>query len=73
MDKYEELGEPTKVMRDAGYSKIKSISPKNKREIQERIENPNIVTGNYKLKELFSKRGITVIPDKMTMWYQFTE
>ena len=67
------IGEPTQVTRDAGFSKLESISPENQRKIKERIKNPNIVTGKYKLKELFAKRGIVVIPERMTMWYRFTE
>ena len=66
-------GKPTRVIRDAGFSKLESISPENQRKIKERIENPKIVTGKYKLKEIFAKRGIVVIPEKMTMWFRFTE
>ena len=73
MDEYMDMGEPTRITRDAGFSKLESISPENQRKIKQRIENPNIVTGKYKLKELFAKRGIVVIPERMTMWYQFTE
>ena len=47
---YEE--EPVIVSRDAGYSKIKLLSPENMKKSWERINNPDIVTGRYKLKEL---------------------
>ena len=66
---YEE--EPIKVTRDSGYSKIKLISLENRQKAYENVCNPNIVTGRYRLKELFAKIGIVVIPEKMTMWYQF--
>lgn len=66
-------GEPVRVTRDSGYSKLKLISPENRKKARERVYNPNIVTGKYRLKELFAKRGIVVIPERMTMWYRFTE
>ncbi len=71
MDKYIGMGEPVRVVRDAGYSKIKSISHENRKKALERVNNPNIVTGNYKLKELYEKIGIIVNPDKMTNWYPY--
>jgi hypothetical protein len=71
MNKYEGMGEPVRVVRDAGYSKIESISPENRKKALERVNDPNIVTGNYKLKELYEKIGITVNPDKMTNWYVY--
>jgi hypothetical protein len=61
---YEE--DPIIVSRDAGYSKTKLLSSENIKKSQERIENPNIVTGNYKLKELLAEVGIIVNPEKMT-------
>ncbi|MBQ2654384.1 MAG: hypothetical protein IJF83_12585 [Methanobrevibacter sp.] len=73
MNKYVGLGEPTSVTRDAGYSKIESISPENQSKIKKRIENPSILTGKYKIKEIFAKRGIVVIPERMSIWYPFTE
>ena len=65
--------EPVKVTRDSGYSKLKLISPENRKKARKNAHNPNIVTGKYRLKDLFAKRGIVVIPEKMTLWYQFTE
>ena len=57
------------VSRDCGYSKYESISPESRLESKKRIENPNIVTGKHKLKELFAEIGIVVIPDKMCYLY----
>lgn len=65
--------EPVKVTRDSGYSKLKLISPENRKKARKNAHNPNIVTGKYRLKDLFAKRDIVVIPEKMTLWYQFTE
>lgn len=64
---------PVKVTIDSGYSKVKLISPENRKEARERVLNPNIVTGRYKLKKLFANLDVVVIPDRMTMWYAFTE
>ena len=55
------------VSRDAGYSKIELISPENIRKSQERIDNPNVVTGRYKLKELLEEAGIVVNPEALTL------
>ena len=63
---YEE--EPVIVSRDAGYSKIKLLSPENMKKSWERINNPDIVTGRYKLKELLEEVGIVVNPEAMTFW-----
>jgi hypothetical protein len=70
MDNYGNMGEPVCVVRDAGFSKIKSISTEYRKKSFERINNPNIVTGNYKLKELLGELGIIVNPEKMTLWYR---
>ena len=69
MNKYSEMGEPVKVVRDAGYRKDIILSSEYRKKSRERVENPNIVTGNYKLKELLSEVGIVVNPEKMTNWY----
>ena len=61
------------VSRDAGYSKIKLLSPENMKKSWERINNPNIVTGRYKLKELLEEVGIVVNPEAMTFWYKHTK
>lgn len=61
------------VSRDAGYSKIELISPENIRKSQERIDNPNVVTGGYKLKELLEEAGIVVNPEALTFWYKHTK
>ena len=68
---YEE--EPVIVSRDAGYSKIKLLSPENMKISWERINNPDIVTGRYKLKELLEEVGIVVNPEAMTFWYKHTK
>ena len=61
------------VTKDVGFDKAKIISPENRQKVRERVNNLNIVTGRYLLKEIFADIDITVIPEKMTMWYQFTE
>lgn len=65
--------EPVIVSRDAGYSKIKLLSPENMKKSWERINNPDIVTGRYKLKELLEEVGIVVNPEAMTFWYKHTK
>ena len=65
--------EPVRVTRDSGYSKIKLISPENRKAARERVMNPDIVTGRYRLKKLFADLNVVVIPERMTMWYPFTE
>lgn len=65
--------EPVMVTRDSGYDKLKLISPENRKKARERVLNPDIVTGKYGLKKLFGEIGIVVIPERMTMWYPFTE
>ena len=62
-----------KVIRDAGYNKKKLLSPGYRKKVRERVKDPNIVTGNYKLKELFAEIGIIVNPEKMTNWYMYGE
>lgn len=59
------------VVRDAGYSKIKLLSPEYRNKVKKRVENPNIVTGKYKLKELFAEIGIIVNPQAMTYLYKY--
>jgi hypothetical protein len=68
---YEE--EPVIVSRDAGYSKIKLLSSENIKRSQERINNPNIRTGRYRLKELLEEVGIIVNAEAMTFWYKHTK
>lgn len=65
-------GESVKVVRDAGYKKDMVLSPEYRKEARERIENPNILAGNYKLKELLEEFGIVVNPERMTNWYVYT-
>lgn len=62
---------PVYVSRDAGYSKIESISPENRRKAKDKMDNPDIVSGNYKLKELFADIGVVVHPERMTNWYPY--
>lgn len=71
MINYEDMGEPVVVVRDAGYKKSEFLSPEYRAKVRKRVENPNIVTGNYKLKELLSELGIVVIPEKMTDWWVY--
>ena len=58
------------ISRDGGYSKSKSISSESRKESRERIENPNIVAGRYKFKEIFAEIGIIVNPEAMTYLYK---
>lgn len=71
MSEFQQENEPVIVSRDAGYSKIKLLSSESIRKSQERIDNPNIITGRYKLKELLEEVGIIVNPDTMTFWYKY--
>ena len=70
MTKFEYEGEPVIVSRDAGYSKAKLLSPDNIEKSKQRINNPNIVSGRYKLKEIFAEVGIIMNPDAMTFWFK---
>ena len=70
-DKLSEM--QVKVVRDAGYKKDLVLSPEYRKKAHERIENPNVVAGNYKLKELLAEVGIIVNPERMTNWYLYTE
>lgn len=71
MSKNKSFGESVIVMRDAGCRKDKILSPEYRNEVRKRVENPDIVTGNHKLKELLADLGIIVNPEKMTNWYAF--
>lgn len=73
MNKYRYNGNPVIVSRDAGYSKIELLSEENIKQSRERIENPDIVTGRYKLKELLEEVGIVVNTEAMTFWYAYSK
>ena len=73
MDKFQYGEKPIKVCRDCGPNLLEMLAPENRKKSRERVLDPNIVTGKYKLKELFGEIGIVVYPERMTMWYQFTE
>ena len=62
--------EPVLVVRDAGYNKTKLLSQEYRKKVQDKIKNPNIPTGKYKLKELCAKRGIIVNPEAMSFLYE---
>lgn len=62
---------PIIVCRDSGYSKIKLLSPEYRNKVKKRVEDPNIVTGKYKLKGLFAEIGIIVNPQAMTYLYKY--
>ena len=64
---------PVHVSRDAGYSKIDSISPEKRRKAKEMMDGPNTVTRIDTLNKLYSKRGVIVHPERMTNWYAFTD
>ena len=71
MNDYHYEGEPTKISRDAGYSKLESLSLENRIKSRERMNNSNIVSGDWSLKEVFAKVGITVNPDKLTHLFKY--
>lgn len=73
MDDYYQGEKKVIVTKDVGFNKSELISPENRQKSRERMNNPNIASGKYKLKEIFADIGITVIPEKMTFWYWFTE
>ena len=73
MDDFDCRRNPVYVSRDAGYSKIESISPENRRKAKEMINNPNKVTHIDTLNKLYSKMGVIVHPERMTNWYAFTD
>ena len=73
MDRFQYGEEPIKVCRDCGFNLLEMFAPENRKKARERVNNPNEVTGKYRLKELLAKIGIVVYPERMTMWYQFTE
>lgn len=62
---------PVYVSRDAGYSKLESISPENRKKARERLNNRDIVTRIELLSELYSKMGVIAYPEKMTNWYPY--
>lgn len=62
---------PIHVSRDAGYKKFESISPVNRKEAEERLDNSDIVTRIELLEELYSEVGVIVYPKRMTNWYAF--
>ncbi len=70
MGKYDYGCEPVIVSRDCGYNIVELLSPENRMRAKQRANNPNIVTGKHKLKELFAEIGIVVIPDKMCYLYK---
>ena len=61
------------VSRDAGYSKIESIFPENRRKAKNMMDGSNVVTRIDILNELYSKMGVIVHPERMTNWYAFTD
>lgn len=44
MDKFEDMGEPVRVVMDEGYSKIESLSPEFRKKSIERINDPIMKT-----------------------------
>lgn len=73
MDDYYRGQKAIVVTKDVGFNKTKLISPENRQKAQKRVIDPNIISGRYKLKEIFAEIGISVIPEKMTFLYQFIE
>ena len=73
MNDWECRKDPVYVSCDAGYSKIESISPENRRKAKEMMDDPNTVTRIDTLNKLYSKMGVIVHPERMTNWYAFTD
>lgn len=70
MNDFWDFGEPVTVVRDAGYSKLLTLLPKNKLKAKKRVENPNFISGKAGIKELFAEIGITIHPEAMTYLYR---
>lgn len=60
------------VTRDAGYNKIQSISSKSIKN-NKKLDNHEIISRIDLLKELYSKLGVCVHPERMTNWYAYTD
>lgn len=73
MDDYDCRRNPVYVSRDAGYSKIESISLENRKKSKEMIDNPNTVTRIDALNKLYSKMGVIVHSERMSNWYVYTK
>ena len=71
MNKYDGMGEPTRVSRDAGYKIINLLNPENRRKAREKVKNPDYRNSKYKLKELFAKKGIIVNPEAMSYLFRY--
>ncbi len=64
---------PVRVTKDVGFNKLELISSENRKKAKIRMNNPDIIAGNYKLKEVFAEIGIIVHPEKMTNWYSIVK
>ena len=64
---------PVYVSRDAGYSKIKSIFPENRKKAKEMKDNGDAISRIDVLTELYSKMRVIVHPERMINWYAFTD
>ena len=62
-----------RVTKDVGFNKLALISYENRKKAKIRMNNPNVIAGNYKLKEVFAEIGIIVHPEKMTNWYSIVK
>ena len=51
------MGELIRAIRDAGYNKLKSISPEFRHESGQCMINPNIISGEGDLKKSLPGRG----------------
>lgn len=67
---FQDFGEPVTIVRDAGYSKLLTLLPKNKLKAKKRVENPNFISGKEGIKDIFSEVGIIINPDAMTYLYR---
>ena len=73
MEKFKYSGEPIHVIKDNGFSMRELLSPENRKKARERMNDFDYVSEAYLLKDLFGEIGIVVYPERMTMWYKFTE
>ena len=64
---------PVYVSRDAGYSKVESISSEKRRKSRQMINQPDDVTRIDILNKLYSKMGVIVHTKRMSNWYAFTD
>ena len=65
--------EPIRVIKDNGFNKSELLSPENRLKARKKMEDPNYISEEYRLKEFLGEIGIVVHPERMTIWYAFTK